>query len=703
MTIKDDLLYFKEIYNDFSRITDSILVKFDYPNNIKDLIKKDFILFNNFITFYTKDTLLKITNNNVTYNEIINNIPKIKNYEYIVTWLINMHFFDQFFENVTIINVNELVESNSFINNFKLRINQIDAFDKLDKDGLVTGIHNQATGCGKSIIIIKYIDYANNHINNPKIILFTERINILKDLFDFTKGTHKPNINKIKEWKDKNIANLTNFEFINAVTIKNKKWVNKLTINKPILVVINRSFLTSSEYKKINHLDLILHDECHNTTSDKCHEFLTHFTKNKIPIIGFSATPIRTHKNSLLKLLEIYHQPDNKNKLNILTNYNMIYSISNDLIVPPEFIWFQIESYNDKDNKNKISDVEVGSILDILDNIVNKLPFKKIICWCRTIEMAKLWKIKIESNYKLKRNLTNFNFGLDTSESTDEDYKTFKTCEGNMILFCAAKHREGSDIKNLDCCIFLDKTKDRNEVPFIQSIGRVLRKTENKYFGLVIDGYIKDNNNYEKELIDKIVGYYVMLNNLSLHDSTCKLALFNEILNNVKFNKEQKIIQLNIKSKIYKIHCIDLKWDDIIEKFYPILETKLNISKDESLNLIIKKLKLFPQFNNPENDFWKEYEKIDYELLGIPKNIYNEYKEIFDKNTWYDLLGLKDNFYNYQQFIKLLKNHPKLFKYYNNWYTLNNNILNNIRKYDNKIPPNCIYYYKIEIEQFIKN
>ena len=660
MLIEDELKNLKDIYNDFGKITDSILVKYDYPNNIKELIKKDFNLFENFIKFYIDDTTIK---NNFSYNDI----PKIKNYEYIVDWLIDINFFEE----SIIIDINDFSESKP-IDNFELRMNQIEAFDKLEKDGLVTGIHNQATGCGKSVIVIKCIDYAINHINNPKIILFTERISILKDLFDFTKGTHTPNSNKIKEWKEKNIGDLSNITFINAVTIKNKKWINKLIIDKPILVVINRCFLTSSDYKKINHLDLILHDECHNTTSDKCHEFLKFFKEKKVPIIGFSATPIRTQKNSLPKLLEIYHQKD-KSLLSLLTNYNMIYSISNNLILPPEFIWFQIESYNDKDNKNKISDIEVGSILDILDNTVDKLPFKKIICWCRTIEMSKLWKIKIESNYKLKRNLINFNFGLDTSESTDEDYKKFKTCEGNMILFCAAKHREGSDIKNLDCCIFLDKTKDRNEIPFIQSIGRVLRKTEGKEFGLVIDGYIKNNNNYEKELVDKIVGYYVMLNNISLNDSSQKLILFNELLNNVKFNKEKKIIELNIKSRIYKIHCIDLKWDDIIKNFYPILEKKLDISKDESLNLIIKKLKMFPQFNNPENDFWKEYEKIDHELLGIPKDIYNEYKEIFDKNTWYDLLGYKNLYYNYNNFCDFcIKNNIKNKQDYKNIYNNNN-------------------------------
>jgi superfamily II DNA or RNA helicase len=666
--IKEDLLYFNEIYNDFGKITNTILKKYDYPDNIKELLLENLKLFENFINFYYEDTIIKI-NNNYLLDYIFNNIPILNNKFSIniSKWLIDIKFFENIFEE-KYINIDLLDNLSNQLVDFKLRINQIEAFDKLDKDGLVTGIHNQATGCGKSIIIIKYIHYANIHIKYPKIILFTERISILKDLFDFTKGTHNPNINKIKEWKDKNIGDLTNIIFINAVTIKNKKWVNKLTINKPILVVINRCFLTNSDYKKINHLDLILHDECHNTTSDKCHDFLKFFTEKKVPIVGFSATPIRTQKDSLSKLLEIYHKKD---KLNILTNYNMIYSISNDLIVPPEFIWFQIESYNDKDNKNKISDIEVGSILDILDNVINKLPFKKIICWCRTIEMAKLWKLKIESNYKLKRNLINFNFGLDTSESNNEDYKTFKICEGNMILFCAAKHREGSDIKKLDCCIFLDKTKDRNEIPFIQSIGRVLRKEEGKEYGLIIDGYIKDNINYEKELIDKIVGYYIMLNNVSLNEN--KLELFNEILNNVKFNKEKKIIELNIKSRIYKIHCIDLKWDNIITKFHPLLEKKLDISKDESLNLIIRKLKMFPQFNNPENNFWKEYEKIDHNLLGISKDIYNEYKEIFDKNTWYDLLGYKNIYYNFNKFCNFcVKNNIKNKQDYKNIYNNNN-------------------------------
>ena len=61
-------------------------------------------------------------------------------------------------------------------------------------------------------------------------------------------------------------------------------------------------------------------------------------------------------------------------------------------------------------------------------------------------------------------------------------------------MFCAGKHREGSDIKNLDCCVFLDKVEDRNAKKFVQCVGRVLRldKNGNKKYGLIIDAKAKN-------------------------------------------------------------------------------------------------------------------------------------------------------------------------------------------------------------------
>lgn len=130
-------------------------------------------------------------------------------------------------------------------NNYELRPNQKEAFDHLEKNGLVTGIHCQATGCGKSYIIIKYIDYTNRNYQNPKIILFTERVNILSDLFGFKNNEDKPDSNKIIEWKNRGIGDLTNFKIINRVTIKKNDWIDLLKKSKePTLLVINRAYLT---------------------------------------------------------------------------------------------------------------------------------------------------------------------------------------------------------------------------------------------------------------------------------------------------------------------------------------------------------------------------------------------------------------------------------------------------------------------------
>jgi acetolactate synthase-1/2/3 large subunit len=61
-----------------------------------------------------------------------------------------------------------------------------------------------------------------------------------------------------------------------------------------------------------NKISLILHDECHNTSSERCNDFLIKSKGYNIPIVGFSATPLRTGKDDKSKLLDIYGDPNNK-------------------------------------------------------------------------------------------------------------------------------------------------------------------------------------------------------------------------------------------------------------------------------------------------------------------------------------------------------------------------------------------------------
>lgn len=82
------------------------------------------------------------------------------------------------------------------------------------------------------------------------------------------------------------------------------------------------------------------------------------------------------------------------------------------------------------------------------------------------------------------------------------------------------------------------------------------------------------------------------------------------------------------------------------------MQQKILISNDEIFNNIISKLKELEQFQNYKNDFWLEYSKLEHDILDIPKDIYDKYKEKFNEKTWYDLLELKNRYLSYQEFKK---------------------------------------------------
>ena len=203
---------------------------------------------------------------------------------------------------------------------------------------------------------------------------------------------------------------------------------------------------------------MIIHDECHsikNNTTKKFYEYILSKYKD-ISCIGFSATPY------------LEYEPFK----NILSEYTIYNAYCDKVIVAPKIKW--LKSNNILDNEE---------ILEICQKNINELYFKKVIVWCGIIDkcysLSLLWKEKLK----------NFNIYVDTSKEDNNDFENYMNEEKNAILFCACKHREGSDIKNLDCCIFLDKVENRNPKTFIQCIGRVLRKDKNlkKKYGLVLD------------------------------------------------------------------------------------------------------------------------------------------------------------------------------------------------------------------------
>ena len=337
-----------------------------------------------------------------------------------------------------------------------LRNNQNKAIKISIENDFKSGVHFHATGTGKSWIGLELILEYNKKYPKRNILWLCEQKSILIEQF---------RRDKIKEKGYNEIYK--RFLIINYTENKDKYWysnINSAKIwNKAILIIINRSFLVSRlKYKKIIlDIDLIIHDECHSITNKTTRLFYNYMIEKneRINCIGFSATPVLEYK------------PYNK----ILSSYTIYDGFKDGVILPPKINWIK--------SKEILNNID---IIKYTKCIIKDLYYKKIIIWCgminNCIKLSKLW-----SKY-----FKDFLICIDISKDIKEDIKSidyFYRRDKNAILFCAAKHREGSDIKNLDCCIFLDKVENRNSKTFIQCIGRVLRKDENnkKKYGLIID------------------------------------------------------------------------------------------------------------------------------------------------------------------------------------------------------------------------
>ena len=342
-----------------------------------------------------------------------------------------------------------------------LRFNQSSAIETSIQNDFQSGVHFQATGTGKSWIAMNLIEEYQKKYPKNNILWICEKKSILIEQF---------NRSNIKERNFQDI--LKNFNVLNFSENKLETWFQSVNTakfwGKPALLIINRAFLTSNNhYNKIKLMfHFIIHDECHtlNKSTKEFYEFIKE-KNQEIKIIGFSATP------------NLEYKPFD----NILSCYSIYDAFLDNVIVRPKIKWL---TYN-----HILKNHEMIYIMKYIIDTSN-LYYKKIIIWCGMIdlcmEMAKEWK----------KSFTNYLICVDTSKETSQykKYEEFSQAESNAILFCANKHREGSDIKNIDTCIFLDKVQNRCPKLFIQCIGRVLRRNKNKEFGLIID--IRAKNSY---------------------------------------------------------------------------------------------------------------------------------------------------------------------------------------------------------------
>ena len=438
-----------------------------------------------------------------------------------------------------------------------LRKNQLLAINNSISNDFQSGIHYHATGTGKSWIAMYILKEFNKKYPNKNVMWICERKDILKQQFS-KEVLEERYFSKI----------LSNFNVFDYNKNKNPNWYESLNNksflngNKPFLCIINRSYLTSREkYKNIkNTLDLVIHDECHsieNKTTQKFYSWLENVNKlNNIDlrIIGFSATP------ELIYPLQ-----------NIISTYSIYDGFLDKVILPPKIIWI-------KSDKTILK----NDLIEIMKQEIDKLPYKKIIVWCgiikECIKLAKSWS-KCFQNYDICLDFNNIQKYKE--EDLDfKDYNHFHNSINNSILFCAVKHREGSDIPNVDACIFMDKVEKRSERVFIQCMGRVLRldKANKKKYGLIIDFRAKSTI----EICNRLQ-YYLRLENIFPWNYSIK-----KVKKNIFVNELDMIENVNTISEIVNTTYTKLQ---IIEYFIRPIPEGIEYKErlDVEIDLILSK------------------------------------------------------------------------------------------------------------------
>jgi superfamily II DNA or RNA helicase len=595
------------------------------------------------------------------------------------------------------------------------RDNQTKAIDETKNQNYISGVHDQIMGAGKTFIILKLIwEHYKKYGGNQIYPIICYRQEILKDLF-FDKDNNVDE-NKKNLWKKYDIIDLDKFKIIDKINNKDKEIKNSKS--KPNILLINTDFLRAIDkanddveldyyvfdYDRIAYITL---DECHGISANNLYDILKKIKyEHKKHIIGFSATVLRDGAEK--KLVDIFSSSLDKNenkslinnkRLNIISRYDFMDAIRDNIIVPPYYTIMEVN----KTVKNKIGNSNKEIIENVLKELFEKLPYKKIICWCRTIQQMKdyydFFK-KIFKDYKIYCSSSHDDILRDKYNIND---KEFFDSNGMSIMICVNRFREGSDIKNLDMGVYLDRVKKRTILVAMQTSGRVLRvdKLGKKTHGFIIDCLINDNTDKIEILTARLIlSYYNKILSLADDDIENKKNLDNYkvLLNKISESEyDEKEKELTVKLDDDKEMKIKLKlttksfdWKYLKNILIEDVNKIYDISKEEKFNQIIEKLKKRQQFN-VECDFWETYKNLDKDKYDLPENLYEEYKEFFDENTWFELLDYDISGY-YKTKQECINSIKQLDKYHNGQIDEETYIV--LRKKDKKIPPNPIEYFK---------
>lgn len=469
---------------------------------------------------------------------------------------------------------------------------------------------------------------------------------------------------------------------------------------------------------------LIVHDECHSAPAHRTYELMIYMKEQwKSKMQGLSATPYREGScrkeiselvsnekkwnvvNNMNRLIQIYPHPTNPDYLHILSKCELRKAIEEGYIVEPVFHWFYTYTYDVEEEPKKpknfqekqweiegkslktitFQEDELESMMSALNTMMSHCTYKKVLIWCRLVTTAENMYMefnKRRDQYDQLKDITSFiyhsrmvstmGYSLDSKEKTqyDDFYDFDLETNHGCIMFCANMFREGSDIPNLCGALFLDKVKERSDIPFIQSIGRVLRTDP---LGVKQNGHILDccqlpkieegeneemvrkrmNQEKVQMILNKLIKYYLKLYEFSKWEvemggeykpdiSKLKVKKYVEIMNSFKMNPETHMIEIHLKNE--KKVSIDMKemklermdWTQLLISFERHWERQFDFNDHEDF----MKLEYLVRQKKFENI--QQY-VLNHKKYGFPEKP-NMVYQTYWKN-WYDFLGMDTSMY----------------------------------------------------------
>ena len=183
------------------------------------------------------------------------------------------------------------------------------------------------------------------------------------------------------------------------------------------------------------------------------------------------------------------------------------------------------------------------------------IPMHKAVAFCQTIKISKKtsrmfndYKNKYYDNLQKeeKNKLVNINSqhidGKMSSTERQEKLLWLKQAPIDTnecrILTNVRCLSEGIDVPSLDAVMFL--AGKNSEIDIVQSVGRVMRKTQNKQYGYIIIPIIIPSNIKPENILDSNENYKIVwqvLNALRAHDDR-----FNAIVNKISVNRKSNHI-----------------------------------------------------------------------------------------------------------------------------------------------------------------